>query len=163
MITTCDIDDRTRLEKSTNAAIFTLGEAWNDPVIRESGSAVQLVISSHNAGYDDARFGRKKRFNIKPAYEAWVQKVGKDQGPFFTGQNIRCPNWDDGKPCGAAYMAETQHYAYNIVAQHLLAVCYYGRNYVEDPAFQPYRKFLGSDGYCDKMDIPTKDEVRAKR
>ena len=163
MITTCDVDDRTRLEKATDAAVFTLGEAWNDPLIRESGSAVQLVISSHNAGYDDSRFGRKKRFNIKMAYQDWVSKVGKDQGPYFTGQNIRCAKWDDGKPCGAAYMAETQHYAYNIVAQHLLAVCYYGRNYPESPAFKPYRKFLGSDGYCDTMDIPTKEEVRAKQ
>ncbi len=163
MITTCDVDDRTRLEKSTDAAIYTLKEAWDDPLIRESGSAVQLVISSHNAGYDDSRFGRKKKFNVKTAYAAWSKKVGKDQGPYFTGQNIRCPNWDDGKPCGGAYMAETQHYAYNIVAQHLLAACYYGRNYVENPAFRPYRKFLGPEGYCDRMDIPTKEEVRAKK
>ena len=163
LITTCDIDDRTSLQKSTQAAIFTLGEAWNDPLFRESGSAVQLTISSHNAGYDDGRFGRKKRFNVKNAYSDWIAKNGRDMGPYFTGQNIRCAKWSEGKPCGAAYMAETQHYAYNIVAQHLLAACYYGRNYGEDPAFQPYRKYLGSDGYCDEMDIPTKEEVRAKK
>jgi hypothetical protein len=163
MITTCDVDDRTNINKATDAAVFTLSEAWNDPVFAESGSAVQLTITSHNAGYDDSRFGPKKRFNVKPAYLAWLSKVGKADSPYFNGQNIRCPNWDDKSPCGAAYMAETQHYAYNIVAQHLLAACYYARNYGENPAFQPYRKFTASGGYCDSMDIPTKEEVRAKK
>jgi len=164
IIDTCAIDDRKNLDKSTAAAAWTLAEAWNDPVLAESGSAVQLVITSHNAGYDDARFGPKysKRFNVKPAYQRWVKKNGESQGVFFTGQNIRCPNWDDRSPCGAAYMAETQHYAYNIVAQHLLAVCYYARNYGENPAFTPWRKYVSSDGYCDAMDIPTNEEVRSK-
>jgi len=164
MISTCDIDDRTNLAKATDAAIFTLTEAWNDPVIAASGSAVQLTITSHNAGYDDSRFGArfKKRFNVKPAYLNWIKKNGAAQGPYFTGQNIRCANWEERSPCGGAYMAETQHYAYNIVAQHLLAACYYARNYGENPAFQPYRKYTTTDGYCDTMDIPTKEEVRAK-
>lgn len=164
MISTCDVDDRTNLAKSTDAAVFTLSEAWEDPVIAQSGSAVQLTITSHNAGYDDSRFGArfKKRFNVKPAFQAWIGKTGATQGPFFTGQNIRCSDWEERSPCGAAYMAETQHYAYNIVAQHLLAACYYARNYGEDPAFQPYRKYMASDGYCESMDIPTKEEVRAK-
>ncbi len=165
MITTCDVDDRTDLGKSTAAALYTLGEAWNDPVIQRSGSAVQLTITSHNAGFDDGKQGPRyqKRFNVKPAYQAWVAKNGEAQGPYFTGQNIRCPNWTDTSPCGGAYMAETQHYAYNIVAQHLLAVCYYARNYGENPAYQPWRKFTGSGGYCESMDIPTKEEVRAKQ
>lgn len=164
MISTCDVDDRTNLAKSTDAAVFTLTEAWDDPVIAASGSAVQLTITSHNAGYDDSRFGARfrKRFNVKPAYQAWVKKNGASQGLFFTGQNIRCGTWDERSPCGAAYMAETQHYAYNIVAQHLLAACYYARNYGEDPAFTPYRKYMASDGYCESMDIPTKEEVRSK-
>ena len=163
MITTCDVDDRRNIDKATDAAIFTLGEAWADPLFATSGSAVQLTITSHNAGYDDSRFGVKKRFNVKPAYKNWIAKNSAEMGPFFTGQNIRCPVWDDPKPCGAAYMAETQHYAYNIVAQHLLAACYYARNYGENPAFTPYRKFTGSGGYCENMDIPTKEEVRAKK
>ena len=160
----CAIDDRKDLGKSTRAAIFTLSEAWNDPLFAESGSAVQLTITSHNAGYDDSRFGQKffKRFNVKPAYKNWIKKNGASQGVFFTGQNIRCAHWEERSPCGGAYMAETQHYAYNIVAQHLLAVCYYARNYGENPAYTPWRKYVASGGYCDTMDIPTNEEVRSK-
>ena len=165
MITTCDVDDRTDLQKSTAAAIYTLTEAWQDDVFARSGSAVQLTITSHNAGYDDGKYGAKyrKRFNVKPAYTEWVAKNGESQGPYFTGQNIRCPNWEDKSPCGGAYMAETQHYAYNIVAQHLVAVCYYARNYGENPAFQPWRKYTASGGYCEALDIPTREEVKAKK
>jgi len=164
LIDNCVVDDRKDLRKSTQAAIFTLAEAWNDPVLARSGSAVQLTITSHNAGYDDSRFGAKyrKRFNVKPAYKRWVEKNGASQGVFFTGQNIRCAHWEERSPCGAAYMAETQHYAYNIVAQHLLAVCYYARNYGENPAFTPWRKYTTTEGYCDAMDIPTNEEVRAR-
>jgi hypothetical protein len=60
-------------------------------------------------------------------------------------------------------MAESQHYAYTIVAQHVLAVCYYAKNYGEDPAFTPWRVHTASDGYCGQFAIPTKEEVRNRR
>lgn len=165
MIERCLVDERKDLEKSTAAAIFTLSEAWNDALIAQSGSAVQLTITSHNAGYDDSRFGPKytKRFNVKPAFKAFVDKNGSDQGMFFTGQNIRCRTSTERSTCDASYMAESQHYAYTIVAQHVLAVCYYAKNYGEDPAFTPWRVHTASDGYCGQFAIPTKEEVRARR
>jgi ATP-dependent Clp protease ATP-binding subunit ClpA len=49
------------------------------------------------------------------------------------------------------------------VAQHVLAVCYYAKNYGEDPAFNPWRVHTASDGYCGQFAIPTKEEVRARR
>ena len=164
MIERCNVDDRKDLQKATAAAVFTLREAWQDPSLRASGSAVQLTITSHNAGYDDGRFGAKfkKRFNVKPAYEAWIDKNGADQGIFFSGQNIRCRVHTERSTCNAAYMAETQHYSYTIVAQHMLAVCYYAKNYGEDKAFNPWRFFVSSEGYCGQFKVPTKEEVRAR-
>ncbi|HHO51120.1 MAG TPA: hypothetical protein ENK18_09690 [Deltaproteobacteria bacterium] len=163
VIDACNVDDRKNLSRATAAAIFTLREAWSDPLLRGSGSAVQLTITSHNAGYDDGRFGSKyrKSVNVKPAYERWITK-NPGQGLHFTGQNIRCPDLTKRSACGGVYLAETQHYAYTIVAQHFLAVCYYAQNYPEEQAFKPWRFFVSSDGYCDQFDIPTREEVKRK-
>lgn len=162
MIERCNTDDRKDLDRSTEAAVFTLKEAWKDPVFAQSGAAVQLTITSHNAGYDDGRFGEKYRkpFNVKPAYLAYTSRNGNEQGMSFVGNNIRCATSSERKTCDASYMAETQHYAYTIVAQHLLAVCYYSKNYGEDPAFVPWRLV---DEYCDGFEIPTRDEVKSHR
>jgi len=166
MIERCAIDDRKDLEKSTAAAMFTLEEAWKDPLLANSLSAVQLVISSHNAGYDDGRFGDryKKRINIKPAYATWIASHGESAGIQFLGQQIRCPDTAvERGTCDSALVAETQHYAYTIVAQHLLAVCYYAKNYGEEPAFQPWRVYVGDEGYCKAFNVPSKDEVRNRK
>ncbi|MEQ1505372.1 MAG: transglycosylase SLT domain-containing protein [Myxococcota bacterium] len=165
MIERCDRDDRKNLDLSTDAAMFTLREAWTDPVIAQSGSAVQLTITSHNAGYDDGRFGEKykKRFNVKPAFQAFLQRAGPDAGRSFVGQNIRCRTAAERATCDAAFLAETQHYAYTIVAQHFLAVCYYAKNYAEEAAFGPWTPFVASDGYCNRFDVPTREEVKSHR
>jgi hypothetical protein len=162
MIERCNVDDRKDLERSTEAAVFTLREAWIDPLIAQSGAAVQLTITSHNAGYDDSRFGEKyrKQFNVKPAFKSYIDRNGSAQGMHFVGNNIRCPTTTEQGTCNAAYMAETQHYAYTIVAQHLLAVCYYSKNYGELPGFTPWRLV---DSYCDKFEIPSSQEVKAHR
>lgn len=165
MIERCNVDDRKDLDRSTAAAAFSLKEAWDDPLFAGSGADVQLTITSHNSGYDDGRFGEKyaKGINVKPAYKAFVAKNGAEQGMNFVGANIRCRTSTERERCDAAYMAETQHYAYTIVAQHILAVCYYAKNYGEDPAFNPWTFFVGSEGYCKKFDVPTKETVRARR
>ena len=65
------------------------------------------------------------------------------------------PGW-----CGAAYPAEAQHYAYTVVAMHLLAVCYYAQNYGdEDPVFASWQRFVGPQGYCTDLAVPTVAEV----
>ncbi|MCB9683586.1 MAG: transglycosylase SLT domain-containing protein [Alphaproteobacteria bacterium] len=165
MIDKCTTDDRKDLEKATDVAIYTLKEAWQDNLIADSGAAVQLVITSHNAGYDDGRFGPryKKRFNVKPALQTWIDKNGQDAAVSFLGQQIRCRDPRERSSCDALLMAETQHYAYSIIAQHTLAVCYYAKNYGEDPAFRPWLFFVGKDGYCEQFSIPSKDEVRSRR
>ncbi|MEQ1570097.1 MAG: transglycosylase SLT domain-containing protein [Myxococcota bacterium] len=162
LIKSCNVDDRKDLGKSTKAAVYTLKEAWRDPVIALSGAAVQLTITSHNSGLDDGRFGKQyaKKSNVKPAFQAFVKKNGPDVGRSFVGQNIRCGTAKDEGYCNASYPAETQHYAYTILAQHFLAVCYYAKNYGEQAAFTPWRFYAGSDGYCDAFRIPTRTEVR---
>jgi len=161
----CTPDDRKDLTKSTTAAIFTLREAWDDPVFARSGSAVQMTMTSHNAGYNDARFGSRyvKPLNVLPAYKKWLASAGQDQGRFFVGENIRCKTHSEQSTCKGAYMAETQHYAYTIIAQHLLAVCYYAQNYGEEAAFKPWRRYTRPGGYCSEFRIPDRGQVRARR
>ncbi|NCG17777.1 MAG: hypothetical protein GWP91_02025 [Rhodobacterales bacterium] len=158
-ITSCDVDDRTDLAKSTAAAIYTLGEAYNDPTLRQSGALVQLTIASHNTGYDDSRFGVKKSTNVLPAYAAFVKSAGAKQGSNFYGSSIRCGSHLDSGRCGSVLMGQTQHYVYPIVAQHLIAVCYYAQNYGEDTAFKPWNVYTRADGYCRQFKIPSKAEV----
>ncbi len=153
----CEIDDRSDIEKSTAAAAFTLGEAWRDPSIARSGAAVQIMIASHNAGYDDSRFGMRKSTNLLPAYERWAKAAGQLNGHKFVGENIRCPDRASEGYCGSALPAETQHYVYPIIAQHLLAVCYYAQNYPQNPAFKDWVDYVNDkDGYCKQFKIPNK-------
>lgn len=162
----CAVDERVDLEQSTRAAIKALREAWEDPDIMASGAAVQLTITSHNAGYDDARFreNRKpKMSNVLPAYRKYVEDRKLRAGPFFIGDSITCTTTNhENDACGGVLMGESQHYAYNIIAEHFLAVCYYGMNHDDHPAFQPWRRYVRGDGYCTRANIPTADKVRAR-
>ena len=128
-------------------------------MLRKSGAVVQLAIASHNTGYNDARYGRNKSTNVLPAIKSFERKNGAGMTPNFYGESIKCRSHDEVSRCGSELMAQTQHYVYPIVAQHLLAVCYYAMNYGEDRAFSPWVHYTASDGYCRSFRIPTKDEV----
>jgi hypothetical protein len=46
---------------------------------------------------------------------------------------------------------------YPIIAQHLLAVCYYAQNYPQNPAFKDWVDYVADkDGYCKQFKIPNK-------
>jgi hypothetical protein len=157
----CAVDDRSDIQKSTKAAVFALKEAWDDPVIKGSGAAVQITISSHNAGYDDGRYGIPKGSNLLPAFRKWSKKNPAELHHTFYGTNIRCPDHKSPKWCGSAIPAETQHYAYNIIAQHFVAVCYYRENYASQ--YEAFSKWasLGEEGqYCATLRIPSAEAVR---
>lgn len=164
----CEIDERTDMQLATRAAIRMLAEAWADPVLSESGAVVQMVILSHNTGYDDGRYDdppKSRIFNVKPAYQAYIQKNGLQRAPDFYGQNITCETnqgEDPNSRCGGFVAKETQHYAYSISAQHLLAVCYYAENYGSQGAFKDWRKYTVGDGYCTGFNVPTVDEIRKR-
>ncbi|MEN0064444.1 MAG: transglycosylase SLT domain-containing protein [Myxococcota bacterium] len=162
-IQSCRVDDRSDLVKSTAAAVRSLREAYDDPTLRQSGAIVQLTIASHNGGYNDGRFGREyaKSSNLLPAYRRWA-KANPGHEHRFIGQNIRCKSHNTPSRCEAEIYAQTQHYTYTIIAQHIVAACYYGKNYGSDPAFQNYRSYLSSDGYCSALEVPTASEVRAR-
>ncbi|MCB9671134.1 MAG: transglycosylase SLT domain-containing protein [Alphaproteobacteria bacterium] len=160
LITSCDVDDRSDLRKSTAGAVLTLKEAWDDPLVAESGAAVQVTILSHNAGADDSKWGKRKATNLIPALRTWIAKNGAQQGPAFYGNNILCETHNEKKLCGSLLMPETQHYAYNIVAQHIIAVCYYSKEYAHEPEFAPWAPWALDDAYCSQFTIPSKVEVK---
>jgi hypothetical protein len=163
LIERCDVDDRTDLKKSTRAAIHLLTEAYEDSQLRRSGSAVQITIASHNAGYDDSRFGLSGRNNLKAIYEAWADEYGESEGPHFYGRNILTTSHLETAWNGSKLHPETQHYVYSVVAQHLLAVCYYASNYPEDRAFSDWtHNVTDADGYCRQFAVPSASDVRSR-
>ena len=167
LISSCDRDDRGDVHKSTAGAIAFLREPWSDPLLRASGSGVQMSILSVNTGYNDARYGPKKPDNVLPRYEKWLKNNDSADGHLFYGQNITTATWDYTKATqprnGSVFSAQTQHYAYPIVAIHFLAVCYYATNYGTEPAFAPWKTHLRKDGYCRSLDIPMAEEVNKRR
>ena len=164
----CAIDGRVDLEDSTAGALKLLGEAFRDPELADSGAAVQITIASHNAGYDNSRFDEKRRnlFNLKHAYHDYITEKQITRAGDFIGKNMTCmtgttcdgPNDRGGGKLGK----ETQPYVYLIISQHILAACYYGLNYSKEDVFEPYAKLTVGTGYCTGIDVPTKEETRAR-
>lgn len=162
-IRSCAKDERQDLGLATEAAIKALGEAWNDPDIAASGAAVQLTITSHNCGYDDARYGVKRKTNVLPAYRAYLKAKSLNKGPYFLGDTLTCVTTNrENDSCGGYIPGEAQHYAYNILAEHFLAVCYYGTNYGTEVAFKEWKKYTRGDGYCTQTAVPDRETVRGK-
>jgi hypothetical protein len=155
----CRRDDRTDLERSTRAAVVALKEPWDDDEIARSGAAAVMTIISHNGGYLDERFGKKKSFNVLPAFLSWKQGKPETDWHRFYGENIKCPDKSSPNFCGSKLAQETQHYGYTILAQHILAVCYYGKNYRDQ--FEEFRSWDSLlKGYCEGFAIPTARQVQ---
>jgi len=165
-IKSCAVDERTDLRLATQAAIELFKETWADRDLQESGALVQLTITAHNTGYDDSPYaGRKKKTNVLPAYLQYLEDTSQNSGPAFLGETITCKTANfENKSCGGYFVGETQHYAYNIIAQHFLAVCYYGLNHGEDSAFEDWKRYVRGDGYCSRTanKLPTSEEVRKR-
>jgi hypothetical protein len=124
---------------------------------------VQIAITSHNCGYDDSRFGVRRKTNVLPAYRAYLQERSLNRGPYFLGDSMTCTGANFvNDACGSHLPGESQHYAYNIIAQHLLAVCYYGLNYGSEAAFKDWKKYTRGDGYCMATAVPERKAVRDK-
>ncbi|MBN1336756.1 MAG: transglycosylase SLT domain-containing protein [Deltaproteobacteria bacterium] len=168
LIRQCAVDERSDLAASTRGAVTLLQDVMKDPDLRRSGALLQIAITSHNTGYDDARFdeggrGRRRIFNVKPAYQRYLEARRLDRGPFFVGDNITCASATFvNDACGGFLMDQSQHYAYNIIAQHFLAVCYYGAAHGDLPAFKPWRGYVRGDGYCTRFQVPSLEKVREK-
>ncbi len=172
-ISTCDEDERDDPERATDAAIRNFEEPWNDPAFRSSGAMVQMLIATHNAGYDDAKWrsnGQVSRTNIARAYAAYLTNNNLKRAPDFIGRNITCRSATEGGKldlkdfnagCGGYLPSVTQTYVPYVIAQHMLAVCYYGQNYSEMPEFAPYAKY--TVGYCSRIGVPTPEAVRARK
>ena len=166
-ITKCSTDDRIDIEQSTEGAIELFGEVWNDDLLSESGSVVQMTIVGHNVGHNDEVYGLKRETNILPAYKKYRKKSKKEDGVHFYGDNILCDSSKDPhKPdfysslCGGYLPNQGQHYGYNVTAQHFLAVCYYAENYGNDSVFTRWKRYL--KGYCSNITIPTPEELAKK-
>ena len=159
----CQVDDREDLSASTRAALKMLAEPMGDPELRASGSLVQMSILSHNMGYDDSRFSAGRRSGVLWAWRRYAEANKVKTDPKFYGNNILCtdPTAPPNDKCGGVLWKETQHYAYNIVAQHLLAVCYYARNYGDVAPFDQWKQYDRGNGYCTTtVQVPDVAQVR---
>lgn len=157
----CAVDDRLNVQKSTKAAMALLRDTYDDQELAESGSLVQMTILAHNAGYNDELYlGRVKAYNVLPAYRRYRNSNKKlKNGVRFYGDNI-CPKPKkdaNGRKikdpnCKSFLAGETQHYGYKAIAYHILAVCYYAKNYPGDPIFSAWEGYL--NGYCKDVHAP---------
>ncbi|MDP2309660.1 MAG: hypothetical protein Q8P18_26810 [Pseudomonadota bacterium] len=168
-ISSCATDDRSNLRASTLGAVKLLGEAFADPELRYSGAITQITIASHNAGYNNAPYQDNKIniYNMLHAYRKFREAANVDRSPDFIGRNITCvakgQATDFNDRCGGFLGSVTQHYVPYVISQHLLAVCYYGANYADEfTVFAPYRTFVRSNGYCNDIKVPTKEQVAAQ-
>lgn len=162
----CKQDFRNDLEKSTKASIIALKEAFEDKEIAGSGAAVQITIASHHAGYDDTRLRKdvtvgSKRFNLLHAYRRWYRggKAGA-ASPNFYGDVMRCVRDGEVEGCQTYMVADTQVYAPRVVADHLLAVCYYATHHPQIEEFGGWSKYLREGGYCREIEIPDPTELK---
>lgn len=170
-ISSCDVDERLDPEAATDAAIKNFKEPWADEDFRKSGAMVQMLIATHNAGFDDERHRDppvRSRTNIHVAYGEYVKNNPKARRSAFIGENITCKSPSQmikenieniNERCGSYLPAVTQTYVPYVIAQHLLAVCYYGKNYGDQPEFAPYARY--TIGYCAAIKVPTAAEVQA--
>lgn len=146
----CQIDERVDTDLSTPAAMKLLKETFEDSMLSASGSIVQATIMAHNAGYDDYEYvGKVKPYNVLPAYKRYVKRMKVANGSQFYGDNL-CNVNQEG--CRSFLHKETQHYAYRVVAYHILAVCYYSKNYPNHPVFGKWKPY--QDGYCKEIHAP---------
>lgn len=166
IITSCTTDERTSVDRSTDAAVKSLAEAYGDADLRSSGAVVQMTIASHNCGYDDSRFGKNSVTNIKPAYARYKKWKSKNDGITMLGDSITCSSKSQMKAgedynslCNSVIPNVTQTYVPQVIAYHLLAVCYYATNYPDDPVFSGWRRYLQNDEYCHALNIPDKAKV----
>jgi hypothetical protein len=149
----CATDERGDVLASAGGAARLLADAWRDPAFAASGAAVQLTIASHFAGYDDARFDAAPHpTNILPAYRGWLVAKGAPRAAAFVGDNLRCEK-PGAETCGGVLTGDTQHAVYSVIAQHLLAVCYYGRNHARSQV--EFAEWAGyGSGYCVGVRVP---------
>ena len=158
----CAVDERTDLAQSTRGALALLTEAWEHPLVRASGAAVQATVLSYNLGLDDARFEEKadSSVNLVPAYTAHLAAVGQDRDPLFVGRNLTCvgANSDEAGvsgTCGGHITNQAQHYVHTVIAVHMLASCYYARHHAELPGFAAGREaLLAEGGPCAGLPVP---------
>jgi len=104
---------------------------------------------------------------VRHAYAAFRAEQKVDRAPDFIGRNITCvakgqaQNFNDR--CGGYLANVTQMYVPYVLAQHMLAVCYYGTNYSDEfKVFGDYRTYVRGNGYCTDIKVPTREEI-AKR
>ncbi|MFK7927724.1 MAG: transglycosylase SLT domain-containing protein [Myxococcota bacterium] len=159
----CVTDEREDLDASTAAAIADLRRTWDDPTLRGSGMGVIATIISHNAGYDDSRFGRARKTNVLPAYQRWQQANPDAPSHHFYGANLTCAEDRSATgTCGGHLPAEAQRYGFTVLAQHWLAACYYGKNYPTafGGVFESYEEpALDADGMCSLINVPLASEL----
>ena len=93
--------------------------------------------------------------------------TGQDRADKFYGLHLSCRDEkvvkaNSSQPrCARHVMPRIQHELYNIVAEHILAVCYYVGNHPDAPAFEAWSKYGSHSGYCSGLTIPDRLTVES--
>ncbi len=104
------------------------------------------------------------RSHIQKSTRAAVAMLGEPWNKRDFRASGRAVELTIGTHLAGIHAVETQDdvpdYVAAVLAAHFVAVCYYARNYIEEPAFDPWRKY--NDGYCRSLDVPGRAAVAAQ-
>ena len=149
------VDERSDLEQSSKAVLHDLERAWVDPAVAGSGAAVQLTVAAFRQGVStSAALGDQPDRPIVGAAAGWLSAQGPDSLIGVYGESRRLTADPSVEPVftmqGADFLRE-------VLASHLLAVCYYGLNYGTEEAYASWRSY--QQDYCDGLSIPRKEDL----
>ncbi len=135
----CATDERGDIRRSTAAALQMLARPWNELNFRDSGALVQLTVATHNQG-----FGFLARR---------LPQLNDAEGPMVYTVSADCTG-DDCKP---VLTPPVRAYVVAVLADHLQAVCFFGKNATEHSVFAGWRGY--SEGYCRTLGVPSRGDV----
>ena len=152
-----------------------LRPAWTDKELLASGAAVQITVAAYVAGYEPPEPEEPEEPEepgegtddeeaepapepvddsgaVRPAFERWSRYRDPSRHPDFIGENLTCPQSAGRERCGGLLYSDAQAFVPEVLAAHLLAVCYFAANDGSRPPFDTWRPYL--DGYCEELDYP---------
>ncbi len=165
----CGIDQRKDASQADMAALTVLQESWNHPLISASGAAVELTALAAQMGLDDDGIDGEglRESNATVLLRRWNRTTSHEIAIGLYGAQISCRKKevvetnDVEHHCGRVLEPQTQHGIYSMVAQHILANCYYAKNHADIAPFGEWATHLDEGGYCRAFEIPTTADVAA--
>lgn len=156
----CAVDQRSDVHKSTLVAKAMFLDAWKEPLIQNSGMAVELTILSHFQGLDDRKFQQKNPPSVIPKLEQWKEQYSSTDKIY--SDQFACENESrSDQNCPSFFQPWAREALVQTIAAHFLAVCYFSKNYSDFEAFRKWKPY--QEGYCSYLSVPSIKDVHLNK